>query len=227
MFRTIFACISILTFIPIWAETPSHFEEVKEKIVASLSQTFTGKSQAQPLLILLGGHVGSGKTTLSKIIAEKYGMTVFSLNSIRQAMLSEGIDIRSNKQEERKILFEVYPRLLAPCIAQQQHIVIDANANRQGIQDALRFLQEHQGGKAYRVIKIHLKTSEEELHQRVRARVQQAGLHQGTEADLDHELRTPSKAIYPDDYDLVIDTENTPLEKEIQMVGSFLEKFLK
>lgn len=227
MFRSILACVCILALKPILAENPSHFEETKEKIVATLSQTLSGKSEAQPLLVLLGGHVGSGKTTLSKIIAEKYGMTVFSLNSIRQAMLSEGIDIRSNKQEERKILFEVYPRLLAPCIANQQHIVIDANANRQGIQDALRFLQDHQGGLTYRVVKIHLKASEEELHKRVRARVQQAGLHQGTEADLDHELRTPSKAIYPEDYDLVIDTENTSLEKETQMVDGFLEKFLR
>lgn len=206
-------------------EISSRINKVEEKIIASLSQTLTGRSQSQPLLILIGGYVGSGKTTLSNAIQGKYGTTVFSLNSIRQAMLNEGIDIRSNKQEERKILFEVYPRLLAPCIANQQHIVIDANANRQGIQDAQRFLQENMGGNAYRVVKIHLTAPEEELYKRVRARIQQVGLHQGTEADLDRELHTPDKAIHPEDYDLVIDTMNTSLEDEMRIVHDFLQSY--
>lgn len=227
MFRLLLVSACLLALNPVCAENSSRVDKVKEKIIASLSQTLTGSSQSQPLLILIGGYVCSGKTTLSKAIEEKYGMTVFSLNSIRQAMLNEGCDIRSNKQEERKILFEVYPRLLAPCIANQQHIVIDANANRQGIQDALRFLQENTGGHTYRVAKIHLRASEEELYKRVRDRIQQAGLHQGTEADLNHELHTPARAIHPEDYNLIIDTENTSFEEEIRSIDDFLRKLLK
>jgi len=100
-------------------------------------------------------------------------MTAFSLNAIRQAMLDEGIDIRKNKQDERAILFELYPKLLFPCVANLQDIVIDANANRQGIQEALKFLQLCKVDGRYRVIKICLKASEEELQRRVLARVQQ------------------------------------------------------
>lgn len=227
MFRSLLMCACMLALNPIYSDNSSRVDAIKENIIASLSQTLTGNSQSQPLLILIGGYVGSGKTTLSKAIAEKYGMTIFSLNSIRQAMLKEGCDIRSNKQEERKILFDVYPRLLAPCVANQQHIVIDANANRQGIQDALRFLQENTGGRTYHVAKIHLRASDEELHKRVRARIQQADLHQGTESDLDHELRTPAKAIHPEDYDLIIDTENTSFEEEIGIVYEFVGRLLK
>lgn len=202
---------------------PSRINEVKENIVESLWQTLNGPSQKQPLLILIGGHVASGKTTLSQAIQKKYGMTVFSLNSIRQAMLDEGINIHCNKQEERKILLEIYPRLLARLVANSQHIVIDANANRQGIQEAFRFLRENTGGCAYRVVKIHLRASKEELYKRVRARIQKAILHQGTEADLDYELQTPAKAIYPEDYDIVIDTENTALDAEMEAIHTFLQ----
>ena len=203
---------------PICTEETSRIEEVKEKIIASLSTELAGPSQSHPLLILIGGYVGSGKTTLSNALEKRCGITVFSLNSIRQAMLNEGIDIRGDKKQEREILFAVYPRLLAPCIANSQHIVIDANANRQGIEDALKFLREHPGGEQYTVVKIHLSASEEELQKRVGKRVQQEGIHQGTKADLDYELRTPTKAIYPQDYDVIIDTENTPFEEELEIV---------
>ncbi|MGZ3634360.1 MAG: hypothetical protein ACXU9U_00985 [Parachlamydiaceae bacterium] len=43
------------------------------------------------------------------------------------------------------------------------------------------------------------------MYKRVKAQIQQIGFHQGTEVDLDYELQTPAKAIYPKDYDLVID----------------------
>lgn len=197
-------------------------DEAKEEIIARLSPSLEGISQPQPLLILIGGYVASGKTTLSTALHERYDMTVFSLNSIRQALLDEGIDIRSNKPEERRVFREVYPRLLAPCITNRQHIVIDANANRQGLQDALRFLRETPGGDAYEVVKVHLQASEEELYKRVRARVQKSGMHMGTESDLTYELTTPAKAIYPEDYDMVIDTENTPVEDEIEKVHKFI-----
>ena len=135
-------CIVSLNAMEAQPDLSSRVSEVIEKITVSLSQNLKGQSRSQPLLVLIGGYVGSGKTTLSKALQEKYDMTVFSLNAIRQAMLNEGIDIRSNKQEERKVLFAVYPRLLAPCIASQQHIVIDANANRQGIQGLLNFYRK-------------------------------------------------------------------------------------
>jgi predicted kinase len=208
-------------------ETSPSIDKVKEKIITSLSQTLIGHSQPQPVLILIGGYVGSGKTTLSSALQKKYHATVFSLNAIRQAMLDEGIDIRSNKEEERNILFELYPRLLAPCIANHQHIIIDANAHRQGIQDALRFLEKHPGGKAYRVVKIHLTLPQEELYQRVRSRIQEAHLHQGTEKDLDRELHTEAKAIHSEDYDLTIDTKNTSLEDEIKRVDDFLKPYFE
>jgi len=220
-------CIFTLSTICAQIEPSFRIEEVKEKIIESLSPNLVGASQSRPLLILIGGYVSSGKTTLARWIQERYGMTNFSLNSIRQAMLNEGIDIRVNKQEERKILFDVYPRLLAPCIANLQNIVIDANANRQGIQDALRFLAENSGGAYYRVVKIHLTAPAEELHKRVRARIQQVGLHQGTETDLDYELQTASKAIHPEDYDLVIDTKNSGIEDEMQIVQNFLQPYFE
>ena len=225
MFRPFLVFLLCLNLSPTCVQSVDsvRIKEVQENIIATLSPALEGSFQPQPFLILIGGYVSSGKTTLSNAIQGKYGITLFSLNSIRQAMLDEGIDIRSNRQEERNILFEVYPRLLAPCVANHQHIVIDANANRQGIEDALRFFRENAGGSEYKVIKIHLTASEQELYKRVRARVQQEGLHQGTEADLYYELHTPAKAIYPEDYDLVIDTENTSFEDEMEIVHSFLQ----
>lgn len=220
----VFVVCFLLSVSQIYAHSDDNvrLDAVKENILARLSETLRGVPQQKPLLILIGGYVGSGKTTLSNAMKEKYGVTVFSLNSIRQAMLDEGIDIRGNKQEERNILFNVYPHLLAPCIANFQHIVIDANANRLGIEDALKFLNEHEGGDQYTVIKIHLKASEDELHRRVNARIQQPGLHQGTETDLEYELNTAVKKIYPEDYDLIINTEQTAFEIEIQIVEEFL-----
>ena len=62
----------------------------------------------------------------------------------------------------------------------------------------------------------------EELVIRVQARHQQVGLHQGTLADLNHELNTIGKVIYAEDYDVVIDTNTTSLDESIQIIHSFL-----
>lgn len=73
-------CVLRINSINAQSENYSRIEEVKENIISSLSLTLKSSSQSQPLLILIGGYVGSGKTTLSNGIKENYGMTVFSLN---------------------------------------------------------------------------------------------------------------------------------------------------
>lgn len=218
---------TVITFVDSKHKAAVDLERVKEKIIRTLSKSLQGPSQTHPVLILLGGYVGSGKTTLATALKKQYNLTLFSLNAIRQAMLDEGLDIRTNKQEERAILFDVYPKLLSPCLARSSHIVIDANANAQGIQEVMRFLKEHKLDRHYQVIKIHLHASQEELFKRVQARTHLAHLHQGTAQDLEYELKTPSKALHPEDYDLSIDTENTPFEEELKKVQALLNPFLE
>ena len=198
-------------------------EQTKKEITLELSRNLKGSSQEQPILLLVGGYPGAGKTTLIKALSEKDGIAVISWNAVRQALQDRQL---KGSPFDPEIIVSVYQNLLRMCFQRHLNVVIDANAHARTIREVESFVEKEQDAQAYKVIKICLNPPTETLFSRLRARPQIEGLHQGMVSDLERDLKSSHKKIDFKDYALVIDTEKNSFETELNIVEAFLEPYL-
>lgn len=197
-----------------------------EDITHQLSEDLSENFQPSPILLLIGGFPGAGKTTLIHALKNSYDVAVISWNAIRQALLDRRIK-DSPPTDWGLIIKAVHQNLLRTCLQRHVNVVIDANAYANNIKATEDFLRaEEPLGQEYNIIKICLNPPIETLFDRVRARVQKEGVHQGTESDLRRDLNSLKKKIDLNDYALVIDTEKVPFDIEWNVVDAFLKKHL-
>ncbi len=190
---------------------------LKQEITEMLSPKISGESHERPLLILIGGFPGSGKTTLINAIHNSYGSAVISLDAIRQIFLDK------NTPFVWEIVRDVSQNLLSKGLQNRLNLIIDSNAHSERIKFIEAILHEEQVDQIYQVIKICLTPSYETLLKRVQAREQKAGVHQGTIQNLQNSMA--AFHFDPKDYDLVIDTEALSFEQEWEIVDAFLRPY--
>jgi hypothetical protein len=101
-------------------------------------------------------------------------------------------------------------------------VAIDANAHTRNIRTIEEFIAQEEQGELYTIVKICLNPPVDTLFSRVSAREQKPGIHQGTESDLTRDLNSSKKKIHLEEYGLIINTKEVPLEEEVKMVSDYL-----
>jgi len=198
-------------------------EQVKNEIFIQLSNDLKGNAKNKPILILIGGYPGAGKTTLINALIQTHDIDVISWNSIRQALLDRHLKGSSYDWE---IIESVNQNLLKVCLQHSANIVIDANAYAKNIKLFEDLLEKENFKDQYRIIKICLNPPLETLLSRVRAREQKEGVHQGTEIDVIKDFNSEYKKINMADYSLIIKNDNDiDFKTELNIVHSFLKPF--
>ena len=194
-------------------------ERVKNEIFVQLSQDLKGNSKNKPLLILIAGYPGAGKTTLIQALVQTHDMEVISWNAMRQALLDRHL---KGSPYDWEIIESVNQKLLRVCLQRRVNVIIDANAYANNIQLFENLLDT----QLYRIIKICLNPPPAVLLSRIRERTQKEGLHQGTEIDLLRDLNSEHKKINMNDYSLVIKNDaSISFETEVNIVNSFLKPY--
>lgn len=215
-----FSIIAISLSMHAYALNQTHStQQLKEEITQQLSKDLCGKSHTEPLLILIGGFPGSGKTTLTSAIRNNYDSVSISLDDIRQALL----DRASNMNWD--VIQNVYQNLLKACLHLHLNVIMDTNAHSEKMEEIELLLNQEQLQNVYRVIKICLNPPYDTLLNRVSAREKLPGIHQGTERDLQRAFT--SKILDPKNFDLVIDTSSLSLEQEWEIVRDFLQLYFE
>lgn len=197
-------------------------EEVKREITLELSRGFNGTSHEQPIVLLVGGYPGAGKTTLLNALSHTHDLVIISWNAVRQALLDRGL---RGSPFDWEIIEGVYQNLLKMCMQRHLNVAIDANAHAKNIREIESFLHKEPDAEVYRIVKLCLNPSVETLFARIRSRIQRADLHQGTESDLERDLKSSKKKIDFNDYALVVNTEVISLETELNIIHAFLEPY--
>lgn len=193
--------------------------QLERGIIDELSKDFITQSQErEPVLILVGGFQGAGKSSLIKRIKEVFDLNVISTDAIRQSLFRK-IEI---SPEFSKHVSNIYTALAKKSLINTDTI-IDANAHSKRIEEIENLLKSENFNQ--NTIKFFLKTSEETLKSRVRARQPTPGHYQGTEKDLEASLA--SAKINFDDYDLIVDTDKKNEDDVYKLVESFLSQRLK
>ena len=179
-------------------------EQVKSEIFIQLSKDLKGHPKNKPILILIGGYPGAGKTTLINALVQTHDIDVISWNSIRQALLDR--DLKGSPYDW-EIIESVNQNLFKTCLKHNVNIVIDANAYAKNIKLFEDLLEKEHSQDRYRIIKICLNPPLEILLSRIKAREQKESVHQGTEVDLIRDFNSENKKINMTDYSLIIKNE--------------------
>lgn len=189
---------------------------IDEEIFTQFSQLFKSHSFQQPIILLLGGFQGSGKSTVTEAL-KSYDFCVISTDAIRQAFFDRNVQTQHNLSER---VNSVFKKLLTYCVNNHLNVLVDANAHAKRINEITNLLgKDHR----YSLIKIFLEATQDTLQRRVNTRVPVHGKYQGTEKDLLASLS--SIQINSTDYDFIIDTDKLSLEEELNLVKSIISPY--
>ena len=200
MFLKCFMMLATLTSSFLEENLPIAILELETEVSHEFSKEFKAKIQQQPVLILVAGLQGSGKSSLLTRLQEIYDANMISGDTIRHSLLSRGIKLTPQFVTS---VNNIYLSLIKNSLDHQAHTFIDANAHAKRITEIETLLQKNQSH--YSVVKIYLRTSAETLKARVTARQSTDGCYQGTLDELEDALT--STKFNNEEYDLIIDTD--------------------
>ncbi|MBS0647736.1 MAG: ATP-binding protein [Verrucomicrobia bacterium] len=189
---------------------------ISQEIIEKLTHNLNHPPQERPLLILLGGFQGSGKSTVAQALEKAHQYTVISTDAIRHELLQKNItgDLFA------KMVSSISKIILMKVLDQRLNLIVDANAHEKRIREVTDLMQHY---PSYRVVKIYLQTSEKVLFERLASRPQVPGHYQGQPGDLQGSLQ--SSKMNTADYDLVLQTDNLTIEQELTSINSLLASY--
>lgn len=176
-------------------------EELTEEISRSW-RTPERKGQT-PVLVLLAGFQGSGKTTLAQRIVDYLGFTLISPDIIRQKLFDRNIH---HSKEFTNLVDETRDSLIKRAVLAGISAVCDTNMVPGRV---IKIISDLKGQK-YKLVTIFLDAPRQVLAKRIEERPQTAGVYRGTTGELEKSITTHGD-ITKEDYDVVINTEeNSP-----------------
>lgn len=189
---------------------------ISQEIIDKLTNNLNNLPQERPLLILLGGFQGSGKSTIAEALQKTYSYTILSTDVIRYELLERNITGDLFAQ----MVSTISKIVLMKILEKRLNLIVDANAHEERIREVTDLTKQY---PSYRVVKIYLQTSEKVLFERLTSRPQVPGRYQGQPGDLQGSIQ--SSKMNPADYDLVLQTDHLTLEKELSSINSLLASY--
>jgi predicted kinase len=156
----------------------------------------------KPIVLMIGGFQGSGKTTAINNLKDDLGLVVVSMDEIRQRLFDKKY-LFSNKFIE--IVKVATMKILENILQMGYSVVWDTNVTSSRIKQVEKIL-ESENLNNYRLVKIYFETSKKELIERLVKREDVKSSYKGTVEELQESMKKEGK-IDKNIYDMVINTE--------------------
>ena len=118
---------------------------------------------ARPVLVVVVGLPGSGKSHFSRRLSEKFPLLVLEIDALRSALFGQP----THSQEESARLFRVVHRLIARLLKGNIPVLVDATNLVESHREVLYSIAEHQGAK---LVLVWVEAPEEVVKQRLARR---------------------------------------------------------
>ncbi|HLL60081.1 MAG TPA: AAA family ATPase [Candidatus Nitrosocosmicus sp.] len=191
-----------------------------KKIVSELVDTISSKwiltdsLPSQPILLLVGGFQGSGKSTILNKLSSSQSMITISPDEIRfllfQRIAFSDIFVHTVNSVRNKLICNAFKTGM--------HVAVDENSFPMRINLFTNLI----GRNNYKVISAYLNCSEELLIKRVQYRQGQPGKYKGTVKELKVYLKaygTPNLS----HYDKVFNTDKKSIESIVKKLNEDIE----
>lgn len=166
---------------------------------------------AKPLLILLAGFQGSGKTALAQKLVDKYNLTLISPDKIRQELFDRGVKF---SEDFVKLVDKTRDEQIQKTISAGQDAICDTNM----IPARIAKIKKDLASCNYQLITIFLDAPQDILTSRITTRPQEKGVYPGTTKELEDSLEKFGD-VDKKGYDLVIDTQKYNPEQTFEAVA--------
>ncbi len=119
MCRMLFALLFLMTSL----RAEVDLSLLKTEITNELFKKIKGSPQVKPILLLVGGYPGSGKTTLIQALSDAHEITVIAWNDVRQALLDRKL---RGSSFDFEVIEAVHENLLHFCLEHRLDVIIDS-----------------------------------------------------------------------------------------------------
>lgn len=152
-----------------------------EGLTAEISSAweFKGEPAKKPIVLMLGGFQGSGKTTVLEVLRKNLDFVVISPDQIRYRLFEKGWE---RGEEFTQTVNATRNSLLRKALSLGYHVIIDQLTTEARINLARQITEEVD--RNYRVISVYIDAQQEVLEQRVQTRRGFPQTYQGTLEEL-------------------------------------------
>jgi len=199
------------------SEVNKEAEKLAEEIIKDLQLS---NVRLKPIVLLLGGFQGSGKTTVINKLKDDLGLVVVSEDEIRQRLLDKKY---SFSEKFRQIVKATSSKILKNIFKMGYSVALDVNATPARIKKVEKLL-ESEDLSNYCLITAYLQTSKEGLVRRLNLREDVRERYKGTANELEASIRKYGE-IDKSVYDVVINTEKLDAQAAAEVIRNRVKSF--
>ena len=177
---------------------------------------FPKKKPEVPILLLMAGYQGSGKTTTLKSLQRDLGLIITSPDEIRHKLFARGLPF---SEDFVKTVNQTHAALIKKVGKTGYSFAVDSIMTPKRIEWLLKCLED-EGVTNYKVVKVLLNAPVDVLIDRVKTRPAMDNLYKGTVEELEASMKEHGE-LDPLAYDLVIDTSKASLEDVVREIKKY------